>query len=478
MKKSFLVSFFVTLIFSFRFIFAIADWTVLVYANADNDLPEFLEDDLVEMFDAVDFAGDSSRVNILVQGDWPPFGWHTADWYPYSSDYYVFNFWLSGWIGWSHPSSDLGSFQYRIYHDGFGAYIDYPNIISKMGHNVVEELVDGMQWAVSNYPAQHYMLVLWGHSRGIQDPSHSDWVRSPRSILFDDTQETYMNNQQMIQALSRIKTTVMEGRKIDILGMDACFPSGIEMAYQIRDYADFFVSNEASGPAYGWDYYEVLYAMLENYMSPVQVANYIVSTFQEFYRDYLGYEFYTHAATDLSKIDPIIQNLNEVVSYIDEFRNLNLIEINDFRITSAVTLSRFYAQEFQLVYFIDLYTFYSDLSENLANYPKTAQNPSDELGPHSRRPIWPEPDRIRRRKFARRVTEGEEKVAILRKALTEGMTLIEDAVIANVHGTEFPRAKGLSGYFPKDEIHFSYPLTEFAQNCSWYDFLQYYVPKV
>ena len=42
MKKSFLFSFFVTLIFSFRFVFAIADWTFLVYANADNDLPEFL----------------------------------------------------------------------------------------------------------------------------------------------------------------------------------------------------------------------------------------------------------------------------------------------------------------------------------------------------------------------------------------------------------------------------------------------------
>jgi hypothetical protein len=52
------------------------------------------------------------------------------------------------------------------------------------------------------------------------------------------------------------------------------------------------------------------------------------------------------------------------------------------------------------------------------------------------------------------------------------MKSVEEAVVANVTGENFTRARGLSVYFPHGLIDQSYPKTLFAQDSAWLSFIQ------
>jgi len=49
--------------------------------------------------------------------------------------------------------------------------------------------------------------------------------------------------------------------KFDIIGFDACLMAGLEVAFQIREFADFVIGSEEIEPAKGWQYDLVLRAM-------------------------------------------------------------------------------------------------------------------------------------------------------------------------------------------------------------------------
>ena len=47
-------------------------------------------------------------------------------------------------------------------------------------------------------------------------------------------------------------------RKIDILGMDACFMSMFEVAYEIRKHVGILIGAEGLEPEFGWPYSRIL----------------------------------------------------------------------------------------------------------------------------------------------------------------------------------------------------------------------------
>ena len=55
------------------------------------------------------------------------------------------------------------------------------------------------------------------------------------------------------------------------------------------------------------------------------------------------------------------------------------------------------------------------------------------------------------------------------------MNLIESSVISNVTGPDMKNAKGISIYFPKNEVHDSYYLTNFANDGNWVSFLEKFI---
>jgi hypothetical protein len=104
-----------------------------------------------------------------------------------------------------------------------------------------ETLSSFVIWAAGAYPADRYMLDLWGHGNGWPGicPDKSD----------------YLNTRELGTALSVISGA---GVNLDIVSMDACQMGMIEVAYEIRDYADYALFSQKDVPLDGWPYDDFL----------------------------------------------------------------------------------------------------------------------------------------------------------------------------------------------------------------------------
>jgi Clostripain family len=132
----------------------------------------------------------------------------------------------------------------------------------------------------------HYLLVVWNHGAGWDDTdvytpmaslaTDSRVVRRPRAdigrlrardalfrstattvadnyaIGFDDHAHDFLDNIELKRAIAAAHGAA--GRKIDIIGMDACLMSMAEVAYQLRNDADYVIASEETVPLQGWPY--------------------------------------------------------------------------------------------------------------------------------------------------------------------------------------------------------------------------------
>ncbi len=118
-----------------------------------------------------------------------------------------------------------------------------------------ENLRDFIVRSVTNYPAEHYTLVLWNHGLGWLDvdiyaplrsdpkPNESAGPRPPvfrstparlsggqpdAAIAFDDSAKDFLDTEGLRRALSEAATAT--GCRLSLIGMDACLMAMIEGA--------------------------------------------------------------------------------------------------------------------------------------------------------------------------------------------------------------------------------------------------------
>jgi Clostripain family len=270
-------------------------WTVMVYMAGDNSLdPEGVQD-LKEMKQ----VGSTDKLNIIAEFDRA--AGHVA------RRYYL----RKGGIVTSDVVASLGAVN-----------TGDPKFLS-----------DFIRWGIANYPADHYLLVLWNHGQGWDDTDifANDRHRSlrrlatgrsrhalfhtpvrrllkkatddheARAILIDDDAKDFLDNQEMKKVLS--DTAKLLGRKLDILGMDACLMSMAEVGYQMSDSTDYTVGSEQTEPGEGWPYNTILSALAKNpAMTPQDLSVLIVDKYLASYTDSDGV---TYSACDLSKADTL-----------------------------------------------------------------------------------------------------------------------------------------------------------------------------
>ncbi|QQR49801.1 hypothetical protein IPF37_03090 [bacterium] len=411
-----------------------ADWTILIYAQANNSLSKFAHRNFADMAT----VGSSKNLNILVQ--------------------------------WYQPGQQ-GIWRYQINKErmDLDEYKPEPT-----DGNKAQDLVDSMEWAVSKYPAKKYALILWNHGMGVIDPlwgkslqmiqpkmmknnpriqiegltqaapqekkKASVEQKDHRGILFNENSRTYMTNQVLAQALNEIKTRVLNDRKIDLFGMDACLMSMIEVGYQVRNYASYMVSSQEVELASGWAYQPLLHKLTNNTLTPAQLAQEIVINYQNLYKNKI--QFYTQSAINLEKIDLLKDSIDTVVHDITICKDLDPIKFID-----VIKKARSNCIQFSTQSYIDLHSFFSELSKQITStYANRAQ--SKRLHP---------------------LTEANRK---LQESISLSMKILADIVIANTSGRYLANVKGLSIYYPQTDIDTSYPKTEFAQDSTWHLFLQ------
>ena len=395
-------------------------------------------------------------------------------------------------VQWYKPSNE-GIWRYKV-EKGFLSLDSHVRINTDGSSS--KDLIDAMTWAVTKYPAEHYGLILWNHGIGILDPVWGESVmkmnskrtqNNPRAtisgitkpfddepittqstlatqntssqaslfpkilpnsqdkmayrgILFNEKTKTYMDNQALLYSLETIKTSVLKGKKLKLLGMDACLMAMLEIGYQVRNHAEILVASQEVELAYGWNYINFLNALAGGNTTPLQAAQHIVSGYENLYKNKI--QFYTQSALDLDLMEDIKNGLDLTVICLNDCK-----KISGPGITDLVKRSRNSALQFSSPTYIDLYSFYTELRRNLAiTYGK---NKSQSLN----------------KNFLKKIAELNEVIDI-------SMQLIEKSVVANAAGKYLAKAKGISIYYPNnEEIDSSYKKSLFGQDSLWLNFL-------
>ena len=195
-------------------------WTVMIYLNADNNLESFGYSDFNEM----EQVGSNAYTNVVVQFDTK-----------------------------SGPVK-----RYFVKKDNNTSSITSP-VVDNPGELDMGDghtLANFVSWAVRKYPAKHYALDIWDHGSGWHKKGTGDELSGPVKGVSQDESSNYdmigISSGELKGALSSIKSTI--GKKLDVLGFDACLMGMWEVLDNIKDYADYAVASEQTEAADGWYY--------------------------------------------------------------------------------------------------------------------------------------------------------------------------------------------------------------------------------
>ncbi|MFT3891654.1 MAG: clostripain-related cysteine peptidase [Anaerolineales bacterium] len=202
------------------------EWTVIVYSAADDDV---LEESMVFDVNEMEMVGSNPNLNIVVQ-----------------MDRYARGFTGDG--DWTDTR------RFLIQQDN-----DLNNITSPVVESVGEvdmgdpqTLIDFVDWAIQNYPAKKYALIMSDHgggwTGGFSDKS------APDSLL---------TLPEIVSAIESVRQTTGVD-KFEVIGFDACLMGQIEVFGSLYPYSNYMVASEEVIPGYGWSYAAWLGQLAQN----------------------------------------------------------------------------------------------------------------------------------------------------------------------------------------------------------------------
>lgn len=405
------------------------DWNFLVYINSNNDLFPFSELNIKQM----EQVGSNENINILVQQD------------------------------------VYGKAQSKRLYIKKGRKKTIEKVTTKPESisGTPESLYSFMEWGIKNYPAKHQALILWDHGSGIIDPII--WKKflkfnplmlykmnaktgffelnrgflNKRGICFNEVFEVYLTNQKLKETLGLISTNLLAGNKIDIIGMDACNMSMLEVASQIKNYAKYMVASQETEPGTGWNYKLILQPLQMKTLTPHDFAKNIVTSYQKHYEK--SHQDFTQSAINLNELNDLERNIDKVSNTLIELINGEKKK-EILSILKKLRKDHNQTTMFANPDYIDLHHFYTSIAD-IAN--KSSQEKNN-----------------------LKIKDTLIKISSL---ATTGMQIIENIVIEKTFCSSLALAQGIAFYFPTKKIHNSYKQTDFAQNNNWLTFLKQYL---
>jgi hypothetical protein len=405
-----------------------AKWTVMVYVAGYNSLTEFAGKDLAEMRKVG--SGDELRITAFLK-----------------------------------RLEQQASHRVVIAKDGKNE--ERENLGSDVDSGSPQTLVDFIRWSKAKAPADRYALVIWNHGSG-WDPLDFDelyeHVKSagvtPRELdaraasqlgrsLFRPTIETALTRTNArLRAIAsddgtghsldtiELGNVLKEaheilGRPLDLLGMDACLMSCLEVAYQAEKDVRAVVSSEELEPGDGWPYDKILADLRSNpAMDGAGLGRVVVKRYIESYKHAEGMWPVTMCAIHSAGIEPFADTVDAFTMALR--RAIKDDDVDATRLLRAQTRSTRFDGDL-----IDLRT----LCEQVRSQP-----------------------------FEPAVKTAAKKVL---DALKPG----GDFVVANANlGESVEHCGGVTAYLPAptDEISPYYKDLRFAQRHGWDEFLRSY----
>jgi len=249
------------------------DWTLILYISADNDLRNFAIRNIKQMAK----IGSNQNINIVVHLDIKLSGNKKA-----TKRYYI-------------DKNKIIHVNSQDQHS------------QRMDSGSPKTLISCCKWAINNFPAKHYGLILWNHGTGALDPRRGRVIRladlftfnpeinkveldrsinfmeflsrktdSNRGICWDDTTGNYLTNQDLDHALGVIYKNILKKKKLDFIAFDACLMQMIEVASIIKKYANIMIASQEVILGTGFNYVETLKPFQTQSLTTQEFAKHII----------------------------------------------------------------------------------------------------------------------------------------------------------------------------------------------------------
>jgi YVTN family beta-propeller protein len=380
---------------------ALANWTVMAYLDGDNNLEAYA----IAKFLSMSQTGSTSNVKLVAELDRTS-GYDTSygDWTD-TKRFYITS-------GMTPTSSNAAQ-------DLDEKDMGDPNTLSSF-----------ITWSTQNYPANHYLLILFDHGSGVVQATKAQASsEQPLGIIFDDTNNDYLTTPELAQALNSSSTL------LDVLYLDACSMGMIEVGYQVAPYADVMVASEEVGWANNPDsVYNTFIGTLVSTPSESQstLGTSIVNAYVNYWSG--GSNQITCSAIDLTKL----------------------------RSTGLITSTSSFAQTLQIKY------------SSYITQVRTAQSQSEGFdGPYAGDSGY----YIDLYDFADHVNSSISDTALMNVASQVKTDLTAATIISRQYN--HPNAHGISIFFPNTQSQYNtykntYKATTFAVTTSWDEWLDTY----
>jgi hypothetical protein len=311
------------------------------------------------------------------------------------------------------------------------------------------------------------MVVLSGHGSGaVGDFLQTD--NPPNSLSIPKLRE-------VIEPIERQK-----GRKIDILGMDSCLMSMVEVCYQLHPHVDYLISAEGYQLNTGWPYSDILGLFKgKKQKNPDELAQLTLKRYIDYYSPY----YISGVSVDLSVIDLSDDNkIKDMTAAINKLANLLRDNLHRPQIKNAVILAHWKAQSYKFEQYADLWDFCNLLAKDLQSGVYNIEEVKN-LGQLVEG--WDEIKKRNRyiKEVAKKAKEWESLRRSIEDACNKVMIAIDKIVpVTSYHGAAFQHSHGLSVYFPwsKTELEKNLPPYQnlaFADLTKWDEFLIKYVDE-
>ena len=114
------------------------------------------------------------------------------------------------------------------------------------------------------YPSQHYTLTLWSHGSGWVFNTPADTKAQTRAVTprnsfgVDNGKRSGTTDTGAKMNIPTLAHVLGHHKHYDVLMMDACFMQCVEVAYELKDVADYIIGSAAEIPGDGAPYQYVL----------------------------------------------------------------------------------------------------------------------------------------------------------------------------------------------------------------------------
>lgn len=293
-------------------------WTILVHFAIDNDIDYEFETNngfmtnYINTLKSVKAADTNNKLKIIMLMD--------------------------GYSGGS-------TFQDGYYElSGSGTFSD-DLVISKNEINSgnVSEVNEFISWAVNNYRSEKYVYSVFNHGGGFNDQN----ITATYGIGFDDSNNDALSHYELAEIASHMKGQI--GKNIDLFYTYACLMGGVELAYEVRDSADYILFSEELFPADTWSYEALNTIALDPTITPQQLG---INFCDSAYSYFNGRRKFTLSLIDLSYMNSLYNSINSYANTAIGEINSNVVNATELNTIVSNTLKMNYNK--QSDYYLDL----------------------------------------------------------------------------------------------------------------------------